>query len=58
MVLEMVGSLIQVKLAVSVVGDWLAEPSLAATARLRPLGFGAAAFSRFASEGWWGKKLY
>ena len=26
------------------------------TARLRPLGFGAAAFSRFASEGWWGRK--
>ena len=33
----------------------LAE-KLAATARLRPVGFGVAAFSRFASEGWWGKK--
>src|SRR6185312_1312288 len=26
-------------------GSWLAEPKLAATARLRPLGFGAASFS-------------
>jgi hypothetical protein len=34
----------------------LPSRSSPATARLRPLGFGAAAFSRFASEGWWGKK--
>ena len=33
---------------------WLAEPKLAeANARLRPLGSGAAAFTRCASEGWW-----
>gem|GEM_PF-2435475 len=32
---------------------WLAEPKLAAAARLRPLGFGVASFSRVASEGWW-----
>src|SRR5207247_2068477 len=31
-----------------------AWPWLAATARL--MGFGVAAFSRFASEGWWGRK--
>ena len=32
---------------------WLAEPKLAANvARLRPLGFGAAAFARCASVGW------
>src|SRR3954462_15156738 len=32
---------------------WLAEPKLAAPARFRPSGSSAAAFSRFASEGWW-----
>jgi len=26
------------------------------SARLRPLGFGAAAFTRFASEGWWARQ--
>ena len=31
-------------------------PYLAATARLRPSGFGAAAFTRFASEGWWARQ--
>ncbi|WP_429024846.1 hypothetical protein [Bradyrhizobium sp. I1.14.4] len=31
----------------------LAEPELAAKSPLRPLGFGVASFSRFASEGWW-----
>ena len=36
---------------------WLAEPELAgAKARLRPAGFGAAAFARCASEGWWARE--
>ena len=35
----------------------LAEPPLAcSSARLRPMGFGAAAFTRFASEGWWARQ--
>jgi hypothetical protein len=39
---------------------WHAEPQLAGpAARLRPLGFGgAAAFTRFASEGWWCAQSY
>jgi hypothetical protein len=35
---------------------WLAEPWLAATPAFAQVGFGAAAFTRFASEGWWARQ--
>lgn len=35
---------------------WFAEPKLAAAPAFAQVGFGAAAFTRFASEGWWARQ--
>ena len=35
---------------------WLAEPKLACPKPAFAYGFGAAAFTRFASEGWWARQ--
>src|SRR6266571_3391952 len=47
------GGVENIKIDKSLIFGWHAQPQLADTARLRPMGFGAAAFTRFASEGWW-----
>jgi hypothetical protein len=36
--------------------EGLAEPQLAAAPAFAQVGFGAAAFTRFASEGWWARQ--
>src|SRR6266576_2814828 len=39
------------------IAGWLAEPQLAGRlVRLRPMGSGAAAFTRSACEGWWARQ--